>query len=345
MSTDRKMAAVRALCAAARDVASRADVVSDVVASTGLSKAGVELALREHLEVAPSDAELRALVAYAGDAPRVGVVLSANVFVGALRAIALARAASERVVVRPSRRDPAFTRALVAAVRDHALTLDESFDVAMFEEGELHIYGHDETIAAVRSRLGPGVRLVGHGSGLGVAWITARADLDAAARSVADDVVVFDQRGCLSPRIVFVEGARADAFADALHRHLDERGRVVPRGLLPADVRTASERYIDTMAYAGRVLIGSDHVVGVAPAGAPLVASPAYRHVHLVSCATAADAASFMAPLRESIVAFGSDDADAAERLAPSWARRAALGRMQKPPFDGPVDWRTSLSG
>src|SRR5690242_6220298 len=106
---------VRALVVAARAVAHRrAAFVPSIVESTGLSAAGVELAFTRHLELDPTDEELRALVERAGDAPAVAVILSANVFIGALRAVALARAASEDVVVRPSRRDPAFARALVA---------------------------------------------------------------------------------------------------------------------------------------------------------------------------------------------------------------------------------------
>lgn len=342
-TTEVRVADVRALCVAARSVANAVGIADELARSCGLSVPGVELALREHLEVDPSDAEVRSLVERAGDAPRVAVVLSANVFVGALRAIAIARAASSDVIVRPSRRDPFFAGALVRSVADPAIVLDESFDVGAFEGGEIHVYGHDATIAEIRSRVRAGVRVVGHGAGLGVVWISSRAELAEAAGAVARDVVVFDQRGCLSPRIVMVEGAdaRAEAFGEVLHRALAERARTIPRAPLPADVRAASERYIATMTYAGQALVGEEHVVGIAPSGAPLVPSPDYRHVHVVSIPSVDVAAAFIAPLAPSLVSFGSDDLDAAQRLAPAHARRAALGQMQKPPFDGPVDGRS----
>lgn len=335
---------VRALMSAARALASRPALVSEIAASTGLSRPGVELALAEHLELDATDEELRRLVARAGSAARVWVILSSNVFVGALRALAIARAASTDVVVRPSRRDPAFARALVAEAADPALRLVTELDVGELTAGELHVYGHDATIRELRARARPCVRVVGHGSGMGVAWISRGAALEAAARDLARDVVAFDQRGCLSPRVACVEGplARADAFADALHEALERLEERVPRGALPPEERAASERYVTTMTYAHRALVGTAHVVGVAPPEAALVAAPTYRHVHLVPCASEEAALRVLDPLRPAIVAVSSDEAASARRLAPPWARTSALGSMQRPPLDGPVDLRES---
>ncbi len=335
---------VRRLQAALRAVIrDPGNLVSAVAESTGLSTEGVELALSRHVEIEATDAELAKLVERAGEAAHVAVVLSANVFVGALRAIALARAASTNVLVRPSRRDPAFARALVAAARaagDDGLRLDESLDVASVAFGEIHVYGRDETIRDVRAKARVPVR--GHGSGMGVAWISEGADLALAARGLADDVVVFDQRGCLSPRIALVHGneERALSFAAALHDELEQSALRVPRGELPADERAASGRYIATMTYACHALVGSQHAIGVAPPGAPLVLGPAYRHVHVAACESRGAAGALLAPWAKGIVSFGSDDLDAARALAPAWARIASMGRMQRPPLDGPVDLR-----
>ena len=345
-SAAERIADVRRLQKAARKVIDdRGALVAAVVDSTGLSPEGVELGLTKHVEVEASDAELALLVERAGDLPRVAVVLSANVFVGALRAIALARAASDDVVVRPSRRDPAFARALVDAARalgDARVRIDEGLDVASIEDGEIHVYGRDETIAEMRSRARPAARVRGHGSGMGVAWISERADLEKAARGLADDVVVFDQRGCLSPRIVLVHGdeARAASFGDALHGELERLDVAVPRGAVPADERAAAGRYVATMTYACRVLVGAQHAIGIAPPGAPLVLPPPYRHVHVAACGSLEDAKKALAPLAKGIVTLGTDDAASAGVLAPAWARIAALGRMQRPPLDGPVDLR-----
>jgi len=345
-SAAERIADVRRLQKAARNVIeNRAALVAEIVESTGLSPEGVELGLTKHVEVHAHEAELATLVERAGDVSSVAVVLSANVFVGALRAIALARAASDDVVVRPSRRDPAFARALVEAANafgDDQIRIDDDFDVAAVEEGEIHVYGRDETIAEMRKHARPSVRLRGHGSGMGVAWISGSAHLEKAARGLADDVVVFDQRGCLSPRIALVLGdeARASALADALHAELDRLDVSIPRGAVPADERAAAGRYVATMTYACRALVGSHHAIGVAPPGAPLVLPPPYRTLHVAACSSLEDAAKLLAPLAKGIVTVGSDDAATARQLAPPWARIASLGAMQRPPLDGPVDLR-----
>jgi hypothetical protein len=96
------------------------------------------------------------------------------------------------------------------------------------------------------------------------------------------------------------------------------------------------------MTYACRVLVGSQHAIGIAPPGAPLVLPPPYRHVHIAECASLADAQRLLAPLVKAVVTVGSDDLEAARAVAPSWARLSALGMMQRPPLDGPVDGRES---
>ncbi|MDB4942910.1 MAG: hypothetical protein JWP97_2444 [Labilithrix sp.] len=341
-----RIADVRRIQRAARAaLADREALVAAIVESTALSPEGVALALDEHLELEATDEELTSLVARAGDAPAIAVVLSANVFVGALRALAIARAASTEVRVRPSRRDPAFARALVAAMRaggDLGVVLDEALDVASVEHGEIHVYGRDETIADVHARARPGVRVRGHGSGLGVAWVSARADLTSAAASLARDVVVFDQRGCLSPRAALVEGdeGRAVAFATALHEALEELTAAVPRGALPGEERAAAARYVATMTYAGRAFVGTEHAIGVAPPGAPLVLPPPYRHLHVAACEDLAQAMTALGPWRAALTVVGSDDGAAARALAPTGIRVAALGFMQRPALDGPVDLR-----
>lgn len=336
---------VRLQQAARTALADRATLVPAIVESTGLSAEGVELALSRHVELEATSEELARLVEHAGDAAKVAVVLSANVFVGALRAIALARAASGDVVVRPSRRDPAFARALVEAARalgDTRVRLVEELDIASVDSGELHVYGRDETIADVRAKAREGVRVRGHGSGMGVALVSSTADLARAARGLADDVVVFDQRGCLSPRIALVIGdeARTSELAEALHAELDRLGGTVPRGALPADERAASGRYVATMTYACRVLVGSQHAVGIGPTGAPLVLPPAYRHVHVAACGSLEQAKALLAPFAKAVVTIGSDDPTTARAVAPPWARLSSLGLMQRPPLDGPVDLR-----
>ena len=343
-----RVADVRRLQKAAALVIERrasSGLVAAIADSTGLSTEGVEMALTRCVEVEALDEHLASLVAKAGDAESVTVVLSANVFVGALRAIAIARAASTSVVVRPSRRDPAFARALVQAANelgDAHVVLDEELDVAKVEAGEIHVYGRDETIAEVRAKASASVRVRGHGSGMGIVWVSRAANPGSVAFGIADDVVLFDQRGCLSPRVVLVEGDldRAVAVAEQLHSELDRLDRIVPRGAVPAEERAAAGRYLSTMTIACRTFEGARHGIGVAPPGAPILLPPPYRHVHVGACASIDDAVKLVTPLAKGVVTVGSDDALAGRKLAPPWARSVAIGTMQKPPLDGPVDLR-----
>ena len=335
--------AVRALLEAARTVVRHRSRWADAIArTTGLSREGVELGFTRHLETDVTEAELDALVAAAGDASVVHVVLSANVFTAPLRAIALARAAAPLVVVRPSRRDPVLARALAEVSRDPAITIVDELDVAAISTGEIHVYGRDETIALLRTRARAGVVVRGHGAGMGVAIVSPSADLALAAEALASDVVAFDQRGCLSPRIVIAVGddPRAAELSRALHEALLAIAERVPRGVLTPDERAEGARWVDAVTFAGFAFRAADHVVGFVPRVAPIVA-PTGRHVHVCAASTESAARAYLAPFARWIVAVGSDDPEWASDLAPPHARVSALGAMQRPPLDGPVDRRS----
>jgi hypothetical protein len=340
-SRDARAADVRRLLVASRALhASRSTLAPRIAADTGLTLAGVELGF-ESLERDASAADLSALLDAAGDARHVHVVLSANVFVAPLRAIALARAAGAVVTVRPSPRDPTLARALLELARDPDVTLLEERDVAQIPATRIDVYGRDGTIAAVRARARGGVGVRGHGPGLGVAVVGA-APLATAAGSVAVDVAAFDQRGCLSPRVVLVVGGlpRAEAFAEELHAALRTLGARVPRGTLLATEDREASRWRDAVTFAGRLLAGVDHAVAVLPSVLPAAIPPPGRHVLVVPVSPAGGVAAAMAPFARHVVAVGSDDPDVP---APSHARRSPLGAMQRPPLDGPVDRRRAL--
>ncbi len=340
-SPEERTRSVRRLLAAARSVVDgRAKLVPELVQTTGLSPEGVSLALTHHLELAASDEELGALVKSAGEAEAVHVVLSANVFVAALRAIAIARAASVDVRVSPSSREPAFARALVEAAGDPAITLTTSL-ASSLERGEIHVYGRDETIAAVRASARPGVIVRGHGAGMGVACVLVEDTLEDAARLLAEDVAAFDQRGCLSPRVVFVVGeeSRGRAFAECVHHALTAQEALIPRGIVSAAERAEAVRYADAVAFAGTLLRGAAHAVGLASS---LAIPPPGRHVHIVCAATLLEIRPMLAPVASKIVALGISDPSCADELGLAHARVSPLGKMQHPPLDGPVDLRVT---
>jgi hypothetical protein len=356
-SVDERVADVRRLLAAARVVYDERSRLTPALArSTGLTPEGVELGF-ESLERDASLDELHALVASAGDAAHVHVILSSNVFVAPLRALAIARAAAARVTVRPSSRDPVVARALVVAARDPAIVVSVDRDLTLVDADRIDVYGRDETIANVRSTARAGAIVRGHGAGLGVALVTADDPLEETARAVAGDVVPFDQRGCLSPRVVFVEGPleRGATFAHALDEALGAWSSRVGRGALTGVEEADAARWRETLAFAGRLWAGAQHAVAHAAVGAvgeaPFAIPPPGRHVLVLSVAGLDEARAALATIARFVVTVGatapgrlaSSDGARVARIAPMHARLARLGAMQRPRLDGPVDRRGSV--
>jgi hypothetical protein len=183
----------------------------------------------------------------------------------------------------------------------------------------------------------------GHGAGFGVAVASRLADVDAAASALSRDVVLFDQGGCMSPRLALVEGdaARAEAFAGELGRRLAAWSRRVPRGAIGARELGEARVWRDTVAFAGRVFEGDDYAVGVVPEGPwSLAIAPGARHLGVVPVGDLARAAEGLSGVSKFVVVVGADAPEAARLTAPSHARLASLGAMQRPPLDGPVDLR-----
>jgi hypothetical protein len=221
------------------------------------------------------------------------------------------------------------------------LAIVDDRDLAEVERGEVHVYGRDATIAAVRARVRHGVIVRGHGAGMGVAVVTRSADAGASAASLARDVVLFDQRGCLSPRVAFVEGdaGAAAAFAAALHRELGAWEDRVPRGSLSDEERAQASAWREGMRFAGEAWSGAAHIVGVAHAPT-LAVPPPGRHVCVFAGGSLAAIRDSLMPIASFVVVVGSDDPERVRAITPERARLTRLGEMQAPPLDGPVDLR-----
>jgi hypothetical protein len=384
MSRDARIARVRAVLAAARRLADACDSLGiearrALPGATGLSAANVELGLTRHLETSVSDADLDKLLSRAGPAPRVHVVLSANVFVGVVRAVALAVAAAPAVIVRPSSREAVLAPLLQRAASEpraaephgNAPRADEPLG-ALFELSHalspapgdvVHVYGRRETIAAIGAQCPPGVTVHGHGPGFGVAIAgsftsshahpspvdavnaIAPADLADQAERLSWDIVPFDQRGCMSPRIAFVVARHDDAerFASLLAAALERREKEVPRGRLSAEEERDRALYEQTMRAVGRYEAGASFGVGLDSDPRALVLPPAGRHIHIARVYDVDTIDRLLAPYRSAVTCIGvaEKDANAAVLFATAMgARSLPLGGMQSPPLDGPVDLR-----
>jgi hypothetical protein len=341
---------IRQLVAAAAKLADARDPLGvrareRLVASTGLSPAGVDWALARCLEVEPSPAELDALSGSVPRAERAHVLLSANVFVAAHRAIALGLAASSSVEVRASRREREMAALLAEASGGGLFRL---VDELLPSPGD-HVwaYGNDMTLDALRSHLPAGVVLHAHGPGLGIAVLDSPLDVRGAARALAEDVVAFDQRGCLSPRVALVRGdpALGRDFAMALGEMLTDYEHTVPRGELNHQEAADEALFRDTWCYAGDLWPAGEGWVALDVRGERLVVPPVGRNVHVM---TAPDLGRVLLPVARIVAAVGVTGParlkQEIESLLPR-ARISPLGKMQCPRFDGPVDRRPDPGG
>jgi hypothetical protein len=327
--------------------------------TTGLSSAGIEWALDHCLEQSPSDAELMRLIGGVARARRAHVILPGSVFVAAHRALALALAASPRVCVKPSRRDPA----LIEALQVQAPDLFTRVDRVEAEPGDhVFAYGSDTTLDQLRRELPSGTVLHAHGSGFGVAVVATASDREAPgverqhARAIALDTACFDQRGCLSPRFVLVLGepARARRFAELLASELAGLERLLPLGQLDANELAEATWYRECAACFGELIAAGSGSVSVrddepsawlASDGlATLDVPPAGRHLQVIPVR---DLGPALMALRPWVTALGCSSAALETQLRPLLepVRVCALGRMQRPPFDGPVDRRAEPRG
>ncbi len=333
-----RIARVRRVVDAARIVATDPSLIDPIAASTGLSREGVELGLRDHLETNPSDEELLLLVQRAVPAAHVHVILSANVFTAPLRAIAYATASSPSVSVQTSSREPHFANALLRAIADPAIFAADRDYPRTLSSGEVHVYGRSATIDAVEKLAQAGLVIRKHGPGFGVACVLPADDLARASVGLASDIVPFDQRGCVSPRIVFVVGDsdRVNAFADLLAAALDRANDLIPRGALSEDEKTDAVRYVETTRFAGRVSVGASYAVGVSTS---IMIPPSGRHAHVVRIPSLTEITHLLAPVAHLVTAVCPNEREIAS-FFPASVRLSAFGMMQRPPLDGPVDLR-----
>ena len=343
---DARRARIEELLAAARVLADAASPESRrlrarLQETTGLSRQSIDLALARCLEQRLDDAQLAQLATRVPLARRALVLLSANVFVASLRAIALGRAASTHVLVRASRRDPALAEALAELVPNGFELVPE----LRAEPGDhFWAYGSDETLASIRHELPSGVIFHGHGSGLGavvVDYTNGAKAVQELASAVALDTVLFDQRGCLSPRLICVQGDAdsARALVEAVARELARLERELPVGTASAEQLAEQRRFADSARYAFEVVTGGSGLVSLALDGR-VALPPAARNLHVSLAVDATETLRALRPHLTCIAVHGSDDLRARLRAAFPGARVCEPGQMQSPPLDGPVDLR-----
>jgi Acyl-CoA reductase (LuxC) len=155
-------------------------------------------------------------------------------------------------LVKVSNRDPIFPTLFAESLRDVDAELADCVAVfdwtredstlthaALVKANAIVAYGDDQTISALRQLAPEGSAFLGYGHKISLAVVAKEAmteeNLPKLVEAAAFDASVYDQQGCLSPHVFYVEergelGARkfAAALADAMAAYQ----RRVPRGTL-----------------------------------------------------------------------------------------------------------------
>jgi len=106
--------------------------------------------------------------------------------------------------------------------------------------------GDDDTLAKIRARLPAKVRFLGYGQRVSFGFVTREVlredEIAKIISRAADDVIAWDQNGCLSPHVIYVEerGAiESDEFAKRLAIELAKRETIEPRGKISVEKSAA----------------------------------------------------------------------------------------------------------
>jgi hypothetical protein len=265
-----------------------------------------------------------------------------------------------------------FARLLKEALDESAPELADAFQVATFASDESHhttalleqadavvAYGSDRTLNEIRANLGATMSFVPHGHGLGAVFVDrgALVSIEHArevARNLALDVAAYDQRGCLSPLVVWVvDGASVglEEFARLVFGELELLRTKLPRGTLPIEVASAQVSWRGVGAMRGHLLEGEGFSVCCEERGT-LRLSPGYRNLQILGVEDASQLPGKLAPLGVHLKTLGLAGVEDWSSLLKSLPTRVAprlcdVGAMQTPPLhalhDGLPAWEGLL--
>jgi Acyl-CoA reductase (LuxC) len=247
--------------------ARRRDAVAQIARQAGYSVALLDASLDALLKPF-SHAALNSLAAQMSriersDRPRVlGFIMPGNVAGAGLHEIAIGLIAGAAMIVKTASAEPVFFDAFARTIAE--LDREVASRIVVFNWGRDRVdltaaisancdrivaYGDDATIESFRN-MHP---LIGFGSRVSRAVVAPGAlvpeRIDAVAESLARDVALFEQLGCLSPHQVFVVNRSRDTareFASRMATALDALALSMPPARIPlsaaAEIRGIRER-------------------------------------------------------------------------------------------------------
>jgi hypothetical protein len=229
---------------------------------------------------------------------------------------------------------------------------------ALFAEADcVTATGSDETLAAIRERLPAKVRFLGYGQRVSFGFVSREVlrdeEISKIVARAADDVIAWDQNGCLSPQVIYVEergAVESDKFAELLAVELATREAGEPRGKISTEesAAIASRRAICEALAAHRADVkiwasqNSTAWTVVFEHDVRFQFSPLNRFIYVKPVPDAAAVLRGADAVWAKVSTVGiSAPVEKSKELAAQFARRGAtricpLGRMQNPP----LTWR-----
>jgi hypothetical protein len=226
--------------------------------------------------------------------------------------------------------------------------------------------GSDETLAAIRRRLPAKVRFVGYGHRVSFGYLSRAALSGWRAKKIvtgaAEDVVAWNQLGCLSPHVFYVEDKCAGAalqFAEMLAEELAHREAAEPRGHLPteaaATIATRRAMYEVRAAHSPETTRhwfspGSTAWTVIYEADPRFQLSCLHRFIYVKAAQNLTDALQGADAIHGQVSTVGlaaaEDELPALTQELARWGatRICPLGRMQQPPLTWRHDGRPSLA-
>lgn len=183
--------------------------------------------------------------------------------------IALALALKSACLVRVAAAEPVFAPLFARSITEVDAGLGEAVHVTRWpyddplpyqRAGAVLAYGADASIAAIRQLVPPEVRFLGHGHKISFAVVAAEAATEQTARRLARDVAMYDQQGCVSPHMAFVErgGPLSPAgFAEACAAAFAQLQGEMPRAKLTLEEAAALRAARDEAEFTADAFHGS----------------------------------------------------------------------------------------
>jgi hypothetical protein len=304
----------------------------------------------------------------------IGFIMPGNVPGASLHEFSTALIAGSGLIVKTSSAEPLFFGAFAGTIAEVDPQVGARIAVFNWSRGQTNLtqalrtacdwivaFGNDATLAGlsaaeIRSNesKSPHTQLVGFGSRVSGALVMNEAlrDRIEVLNALARDITLFEQRGCLSPHHIFVEGTGARAFAAELATMLDRvAAKIPPPRRYGLEDAAAVRRVRENARW--RALGGQDVALWegarlgwtvVYDSSAHFCVSPGWRTVYVSAIVDLEDFIRRMEPASGRLEACAiAGPASRVAQVTPALARLGvsyicAPGTMQSPP----LEWRHS---